>query len=216
MHTRLLIPVVLLAASVLGACAPVTAGPEATADIRLSEVRRPEDVRDRWGEYEIREAEEEGYVYEDSLVRVTAVPTDPSFNMVIENKTNHSLQLIWDRMSFVGPNGVASPVTSGETRVMNVGESQTPTPIPAHSKVGIVAIPNSQISQDGYGADVNPIYPVSDSLEFEEAKGDSLRLIVPLQVEDTVNEFTFVFSVRDIWLEGRRGEARQSDGSREP
>lgn len=202
--------IALVLTSILSGC--MTAGPNAMADIRLTEVRRPEDVRDRWGEYEIREAEEEGYVYEDSLVHVTAIPVDPAFNLVIRNKTGHSLQLIWDQMSFVGPDGSASKVTSGETRMMNVGQSQTPTPIPANAKVTVMAIPNSQINPQTYGPNVHPLYPASDSMQFDEAKGDSLRLVVPIQVEDTVNEYSFVFEVRDVWLSRDQGEARKSEG----
>lgn len=166
------------------------------SDIRMTEVRRPEDVSNQWGEYEIREAEEEGMTYEDDLVRVVTIPNSTGmFILSIENKTEHSLQLVWDQMSFVGPDGSASAVSSGDTRIMNVGqESQPPTPIPANASDEVTAIPNDLVQ----GTDVVPLFSASDSANFDKYEGENMRLIVPLQVEDTVNEYTFVFNIRDL------------------
>lgn len=178
------------------------AAPTVDADMRLTEVRRPEEASEQWGDYEIEEAED-GLAYEDDLVRVVTIPTNGMFVLNIENKTDHSVQLIWDRASFVGTTGSSSKVTSGDTRVMDVGQSQTPTPIPANASTTVTAIPNAVIyDNDGDGVDdVNPLFAASDSTEFDEHEGETARLIVPLEVEDTVNEYTFVFEVRDLQVQ---------------
>lgn len=183
---------VVLGATALLGCRTATV----QSDIRMTEVRRPEDATKRWGDYEIREAEEEGYTYEDDLVQIVAVPLSSGmFVLSIDNKTEHSLQLVWDQMSFVGPDGSASAVSSGDTRIMNVGqESQPPTPIPAKASVEVTAIPNDLVS----GTSVSPLFSVADSANFGEYEGQNMRLIVPLQVEDTVNEYTLVFNIRDL------------------
>lgn len=180
----------------LAACRP----PPVQTDMRLTEVRRPEDVSEEWGEYEISEAEEEGYAYEDELVRVVTIPTNMSFTLIIENKTEHTVQLVWDQASFVGPDGNSSRVTSGQTKVKDVGQSQPATPIPAKAKTDVTAIPNVLIyDSDGDGIDdVNPMFSAADSAEFEDYEGEKMRLVVPLKVEDTVNEYTFVYDVRDL------------------
>lgn len=165
------------------------------SDIRMTEVRRPEDVSKQWGDYEIREAEEEGYTYEDDLVTIGAVPTSSGmFVLTINNKTEHSLELVWNQMSFVGPSGMASPVSSGETRMMNVGQSRPPAAIPAEANIVVTAIPNNLVS----GTEVEPLFSVADSAEFDEYVGKEMRLIVPLRVEDTLNEYTLVFDIRDL------------------
>lgn len=191
------IGMVLLAILVVGCM-----GPAVNADMRLTEVRRPADVSERWGDYEIEEAEK-GLAYEDELIRAVTIPTNRAFTLIVENKTKHSLQLLWDQMSFVSPEGSASKVTSGETKVMNVGESQPPTPIPANANVTVMAIPNAVIyDSDGDGIDdVNRLFTAADTTRFEEIKGKTVRLILPLKVEDTVNEYTFVFSVEDLKVE---------------
>lgn len=185
----------LLAAA---ACA-LSAGcaiPAAQYMMPLQEVRRPVDVQQRWGAYKIEKADS-GYAFDDDLMHVRVVPMHGEFGVSIENKTDHSLQVIWDEMAYVGPDGISSKVSSGDTRIIDMGKSRTPTVIPSHAKGVFTAVPNVNVDQDplntGYLSDFVGICDDPAALN-----GKEVQLLVPVRIEETVNEYTFIFRLQDV------------------
>jgi hypothetical protein len=168
-------------------------------DLSLSSVRRPADAADRWGDYVIGESED-GVTYEDELVAVVVAPIASAFGLLVTNKTDHSLQLLWDEMSYVNIDGFASGVSSGETRLMDVGKSVGPTVVPARAKVSLVAVPNALINREaGAGeAKLREFYWYVD--DYDDLEGRQVELLIPIRVESTVNEYTFAFTFENVDL----------------
>lgn len=183
----------LLLLFVLPAC--ISTRPQASYFMPLHEVRRPADAAQRWGDFTIQPADS-GYAYDDALVSVRVVPLRGSFLLSVENKTEHSLQVIWDEMVYVSPTGIAGKVTSGETRVMNMGQAQTPTVIPAQAKAILTAIPNDLFVTGPAGNRLlDFVDPCEDPAKYE---GKDVRLVIPFKIQDVVNEYTFVFRLEDV------------------
>lgn len=190
---------VSVAAITLSACVTTTTRTLGSYDLSLSSVRRPADAQDRWGDYVIGKSED-GVTYEDELIGVVVAPVASAFALLITNKTDHSLQLLWNEMSYVDVNGFASGVSSGETRLMDVGKSAAPTVIPADAKANLVAVPNSLI-KFGVGtseARVREFLWYVD--EYDGLEGKQVELLVPIRVQNTVNEYTFVFIFENVDL----------------
>lgn len=118
--------------------------PTVTYNMSLTEVQRPANVAERWGDFTL-EKSQDGFTYQDDLLQLLVVPARGSFLLTIENKTDHSMQFVWDQASYVSPDGISSPVVSGETRCIQMGESRPPEPVPANARAVITVIPNSLI-----------------------------------------------------------------------
>jgi hypothetical protein len=157
-------------------------------------VRRPADVETRWGEYRL-EKTDTSYVYADSLLRVTLVPNRGQFAFVLENRTEHSLQIVWDEMAYVGPTGVSSRVSPGETRVIDMEKAHPPTTVPAMASVFKVAIPNDLLHTGSYGHWIEDFVTPATAAA---AEGKEMRLLMPIRVRDVVNEYTFVFQLNSV------------------
>ena len=186
---RIAIPslIVLLSAS---ACASGT-DMSVEAALGLESVQRPADVAERWGAYEIRPADEDGYVYEDEMLSVVVVPVGGIFVMEVENRTDHSIRLIWDDASYVGPDGYASGVVSSETTWMDIGGSQPSQVVPARARVSIEAMPIRNL--DRSERQVIGFFPGATSCA--DVEGVEARLVMPFEIEGAVNEYTFQFSL---------------------
>ena len=180
------------------ACTPLVLNtPTVTYEMPLKEVQRPADVAQRWGKFTLQKSPD-GYTYEDNLVQVLVVPQKGSFTLTVQNKTSYSMQFMWDQASYVGPDGFSSPVSSGETRCIQMGEARPPETIPANSRAILSIIPTRLVYTPSYGGGCS----VSDFLPHDSTanklEGKNARLILPLKVQDSVNEYTLIFQVSSI------------------
>ncbi len=147
---------------------------------------------------------QDGFTYEDNLVQLLVVPANGSFVVTINNKTSYSMQFLWDQASYVGPDGFSGPVSSGETRCIQKGQSRPPETVPAMARAILTIIPNPLIYEPyGGGCAVRDFVPQdSTAVKFE---GKDARLILPLRVQDNVNEYTLVFRMTDIAVKTCKG-----------
>ena len=177
----------------LGACA--IAMPPTEYDMPLVAVNRPTDVENRWGPYELQLVDT-SYTYEDQLMQVAFVPSDGTFWFRLQNKSEHSIQLVWDEMAYVGPSGLSSGVASGETRMMDVGQSRPPSVVPPGASLVDLAIPTTHLVRGLYGHTILDFVPADSSAGGYEGK--EIRLTFPVRVRETVNEYTFVFTLKNV------------------
>jgi len=162
----------------------------------LKEVQRPANVAERWGAFTLQKSKD-GYTYDDNLLHLLVAPVSGSFLVTIQNKTAYSMQFLWDQAAYVSPAGFSGPVSSGETRCIQMGQSRPPETIPGNAQAILTVIPNNQIyTPYGGGCSVRDFVPGdSTALKME---GKEARLLLPLRVQDNVNEYTLVFLVTDI------------------
>ena len=165
-------------------------------EMPLEAVRRPADVAQRWGEYVIEAADSSGFTYEDALVSVAIVPVVGTFRMSVENKTEHSLQIVWNEATYVGVNGIVSRVSPGNTRVMDMEREQPPTVVPAGARAIVTAIPNDYYVTSSYGGYTRDFLCVRQP--FGELQDSEARLVLPIRVQDVTNEYTFVFRLHNF------------------
>jgi hypothetical protein len=67
--------------------------------VGLQNVERPENAKERYGESKIVNFEEEGktkYSYEDDMIKIVWLPLSTQFGFTLQNKTDHSIKIIWD------------------------------------------------------------------------------------------------------------------------
>lgn len=207
--------VLTLAAVLLtsAACAVPRTGIE--VQLALKAVQRPQDAAERWGEYTLFPADSGGYTYQDGLVRLGVVPGDGVFAAVIENRSEHSIRLLWSEGSYVGPTGLSSGIAPGETRWIEMNRAPATQVIPSRARAAVVIIPraNADISEQT----IRGFY--ASSALCGQVKGTSIRLLLPLEIQGVTNEYSLEFepTQADVvtWMVNDLGGAR-TEKSRVP
>lgn len=181
--------VLTIAAVAMASASCVTTRSGLEVDLALVSVQRPADVAERWGSYELAPADTSGYTYEDGLVSVAVVPRHGSFSALIENRTEHSIRIIWPEASYVGPNGLASGVVPGETRWIDMGNTPATQVIPTRAAAAIVIIP--RVNANTTAQEIEGFYPRNATCA--DFPGAPIRLVMPLEIQGVTNEYTLQF-----------------------
>src|SRR6266849_8812689 len=103
-----------LYAVVLSATACTTLVYDARYDIDLSAVAR----RERAGEVK-RFIDVHGHTFEDEFIKVTWTPFETQLGLILVNKTDSSQSVLWDEISYLGPDGKSDRVMHEGVEVAN-------------------------------------------------------------------------------------------------
>lgn len=178
-------------------------------DIGMTEVERPANFEQRYADTEIVKqdsAEISKYVYQDSLIGIAWIPTGEGFNFTLENKTDYSMKIIWDEAAFVDANGQSQRVMHEGVKYADRNSSQPPTIVVRGGNISDIVIPTNSISYTSgeYGGWSNSgvIKPYkaasrNDLMPAKENIGKNMQVLLPLEIQGTVNEYLFTFEVLD-------------------
>lgn len=170
----------------------------------LSEVEKPANSEYRYSKVlkEFFEDDIRKYWYNDSIIDIVFSGGNLGFKFSLQNVSNHSIKIIWDDASFVGLYGRTSRITHEGVGYLERNNSQPATVIIKNAKLEDIAIPTTYVDylKDG-GWSVLPMFPLKNGLylEQEELKLGQVKLMLPIQIKDEINEYTFVFDVEYIY-----------------
>lgn len=185
----------------------------ASYDIKLSEVERPSNFSDRYSEIEISKLEtsDKGvykYQYEDSLINIIWIPYTDRFNFALQNKSNYTMKIIWDNAAFVDMDGKTERVSHLGVKYVDMNQSQPPTIIARNSRVEDSIIPVENVYYYINSWQHNNIYPMKTSLPEVKRKietempGKILKVLLPIEIENTINDYMFIFKVDSVSMSG--------------
>lgn len=194
----------LVALAILSsACAPQSSS--VLYNTNLDSVERPADAQEQYGEYEVSKRDTTDgtkYVYEDELIRASFFVIDGFITTSVENLTEYSIQLNFGEGAIVLPSGSSDQLVTGNMSYADRNQAIQPVTVPSGASAETVLVPKSNVNFNSYsGLTVAPIIsPSSVSGEdeaptVEENIGKTFRLLLPIEIQDTVNEYTFAFEV---------------------
>ena len=168
----------------------------------LLKVEKPENASNRYGETKtIQDDGIDKYSYNDSIIDIVIFGTSKQFNFVLKNVSNHSLKIIWNEAAFVGLDGSSSKIMHVGTKFSEREGDQPATTIIKGAKLEDLATPTSNVYYDegitigyeriGNGWKKHSMFPE----KYTGKEAGEIRLMLPIQVKDVVNEYTFVFKV---------------------
>lgn len=168
----------------------------------LVRVEKPENSSDRYGETKtIADAGVDKYSYNDNVIDILIYGTKEQLNFVLKNVSQHSLKLIWNEAAFVGLDGTSSKVMHVGIKYSERESDQPATTIIKGAKIDDCATPTSNVYYDegykigyttyGNGWKTRSMLPK----EYKGKEAGEVRLMLPIQIKDVVNEYTFVFKV---------------------
>lgn len=183
----------------------------ASYDISLMEVERPTEAKQRYGEQKIVSFQEEGltkYSFEDEMVKVVWVPTSSQFLFVLTNKTSHSIKIIWDEAAYVDENGMSKRVMHSGVKYIDRSNPQPPTVVTRNSTISDLIFPTDNVYwvSGSYGGWVErPLFPNQSmtsaaelSMQAQGLISKKVQVLLPLQIEDVINEYVFIFKINDV------------------
>jgi len=177
-------------------------------NLGLQEVERPEDAKERYGDSKIVNFEEEGktkYSYEDDMIKIVWLPLTKQFAFTVQNKTDHSIKIIWDEAVYVDENGSSCRVMHSGVKYTERSNPQPPTVIVKKANISDIILPTDNVYYvRGQGWNTRPLFRnwanTPEELDTLTKKfiGKTVQILLPLQIEETINEYIFSFKVEDF------------------
>jgi len=173
----------------------------------LKAVEKPSDATDRYGKTTIIEDTEKGitkYSYIDNFIDMLIFGNYDGFYFELKNIGQNSIKVIWNEAAFVDYDGNTSKIMHNGTKYSEREGDQPATTIIKGAKISGRVIPTANvyynegitIGNERYdsGWKTKSMYPT----KVIENPGQ-LRLMLPIQVKDVINEYTFVFDVKYVY-----------------
>ena len=196
-----------------------------SADYKMSliKVERPEKASSRYGQQKIDTLsgnDKYGFVFEDDMVRVLWNVNSHSIAFSIQNKTDHSIKLPWDESAFIDQNGSSHRVMHSGIKYTDRANPQAPSIIARKTSIEDIVFPTDYVSweegsdysagdwkessffpdHDFHGTYLAGTYPTF--YDFESAAksqiGKTYQVLLPLQIEDVINDYIFTFKVDSV------------------
>lgn len=168
----------------------------------LVKVEKPENSSERYGEIKtIEEKDVTQYSFEDELIDITICGGFSQFNFKLKNKSQSSIKIVWDDAVFVDYSGSTSKVMHSGIKYSQREASQPASTIIRGASLEDTIVPTSNVR---YSDDLKMW--VTDSLYPENVTSEvkQIRLMLPIQIKDVVNEYVFIFDVSYGYLHPER------------
>lgn len=162
----------------------------------LTKVIKPADETIRHGDMKVIQIDSiTKFNYNDDHIDILIFNTSKEFSFNLKNISKNTLRIIWNDAAFVDFDGSTSRVIHKGIKYSEMEKDQPATIVIAGSNIDDIAVPTSNIKflsllglSEWYTTSLFPIKP-------EENPGE-LKLMLPIQVKETINEYIFVFEVK--------------------
>ena len=190
--------------------------------ISLSKVERPEKATMRYGQQKIDtiSSDKYRYIFEDDMVRVLWLVSGRNISFSIQNKTDHSIKIPWDEAAYIDSKGSSHRVMHSGVKYTDRQSPQAPSIIARKTSIEDIVFPKDYVywkeggrysagsweeipffvSSDFHGTYVTGDYLTFTSFE-QAAKSNikkSVQVLLPLQIEDVINDYIFTFVVENV------------------
>jgi hypothetical protein len=187
----------------------------------LVQIDRPEATKEQYGAVvTIKPEAGNKYTYEDGLFSGIFFVATSRINFTISNKTEHSIKIVWDDAAFIEISGQSARLAHEGVKYADSNASQPPSVIPARQSLTDFVLPTNRVyyrkgyygtyySSPGGWEELPLVLPASHHVEssdtsalatftsdVEKNKGKRFGILLPLEIEGVVNEYTFWFEVQ--------------------
>lgn len=164
----------------------------------LSKVEKPSNSAIRYGKTtEIKDTDKDitKFSYIDNVIDIIIFATNKEFSFELKNISPNSIKIIWDEAAFVDAEGSTSKVMHVGTKYADRNGSQPATTVIKNAKIEDVATPTDRV----YYSDALKEWTSKTMMPTTpKQKGKQLRLMLPIQIKDVVNEYVFVFDLNYV------------------
>lgn len=197
-----------LAALTVSGCATALKSYRPTYDVGLLEIERPASPSNRFGPTTVSKSKsKDAFTYQDQFVDISWGIQANGLAIALKNKCDNSIKIIWDEASFVDELGKAHPLIHGGTKFVNKYEHQRPTVLPRRTWYQDVINSADQVVLGEKGWEEGMFLPLDLMTEEDSRRvadyfaGKTFKIVLPIQLQETVNDYTFLFKVNRTGVE---------------
>ncbi|RKY95098.1 MAG: hypothetical protein DRQ13_07520 [Ignavibacteriae bacterium] len=147
------------------------------------------------------------------MINTAWLVTSSNMSFLMENKTDHSIKIIWDEAAFVDNDGVSHRIMHSGVKYTDRNTSQPPTVIVRKGKIEDIVVPTDYVYfAEGYYSKYytrkaewkeKPFFenlqyggdPKVLENEMRNNVGKTFQVLLPLEIENVVNDYIFKFQV---------------------
>ncbi len=197
----------LVAASLLCTSCGMLKTYNASYNVGLSSVESPKDARQQFGETKVvsfKDGDVDKYRYEDDYINIVWYVGSKQFNFNLTNKSNHTLKINWDDISYVDPDGKVGRVMHSGVKYADRNSSQPASSIPRGASLSDILLPTENVYyvSGQYGgwresSLIKTSYSTQEELDANKDKynGKTMTILMPIIIENVQNDYTFVFNI---------------------
>lgn len=175
--------------------------------VGLSKVETPANAKIQYGDTKIVNVEEEGkskYRYEDDFIEITWFVGLKQFYFDLKNKSNYSIKIPWDDVSYVNEKGAVMRLMHNGVKYIDRNASQPASVIPKNASISDILLPTDNVyyTSGQYGGwsekYLFPQYRTQEAAQKSEVIGKSVRIVFPIIIESVTNEYVFNFDIKGV------------------
>lgn len=178
----------------------------------LAKVEKPSNSEIRYGETTTVLAEDgiSKFSYKDNVIDIMIFADCSKFNFVLQNISDNSIKIVWDEAVFVNFDGSIERVMHKGIKFSEKNGPQPATTIIKGAKWEDIVIPTHLVyyreatSYVEGGWDTYSMYPKQSGL-----MPGQIKLMLPIQIKDVINEYVFVFNVQYVFNHPERLSLRE-------
>lgn len=146
-------------------------------------------------------------VYEDDIIKIDWDYAGSQIGFELKNKSSETLKIIWDDAAFISLANESGKIFHKGVKYIDRENSQPPTSVYKNTILSDLISPTaytSYVSGQYGGWRSRPLIPIGGSVwsgkvEYkEELIGQTMRVILPLKIEDKLIEYAFSFRTQFI------------------
>lgn len=160
----------------------------------LCKVEKPSNPSIRYGKTETMESSSDitQYSYVDNVIDMLIIGDSKEFSFTLKNISDNTIKIIWDEAVFVNFDGSTEKVMHKGIKFSEKDGAKPATTIIRNAKLEDTIIPTHLVYyREAFECwDTYSMYPREKGL-----KPGQIRLMLPIQIKDVINEYVFVFDV---------------------
>ena len=167
--------------------------------VNLSSVESPENAKVQFGETKVvtfTEGDLQKYRFEDDYINIVWYVGYKEFDFTLTNKTDHTIKINWDDISYVDITGNVVRVMHSGVKYTERNNSQPSTSIPRKASITDLLLPTENVywvSGQYGGWRERPLIP--SGYNEGGAEGKTMTILMPIMIENVQNDYTFEFVI---------------------
>ena len=146
-------------------------------------------------------------IYEDSIIKIDWGYASTQIGFDLTNKSDQTLKIIWDDAAFISQSNESSRIFHVGIKYTDRENPQPPTSVYKKTTLSDLIAPTSYtryVSGQYGGWRSDPLIPIpsnvwSSKIEYiESLLGKTMRVILPIKIDDKVIEYAFSFRTEFI------------------
>jgi len=140
--------------------------------------------------------ESQSLSFQDDAVAIEFDISEERIAFNLENKSSQPIQIDWNQVSYVDPDGSSNKVMHKGVKYANKDESLAPTTVPPNASIEDFILPTDLLVRTSDGWTEGSLFP--DGSESEAYDGQTFSLFMPLEIGEETQNYNFTFEVADV------------------